>query len=448
MLTMHVLCVPYFVSSTSQVALMNQATTLAALLRPSTPNDLIGQEHLLAAGMPLYNALHHGQLHSMLLWGPPGCGKTSVALLLGKIPQWHSIALSAVDASVKDIKAIGQQGKHLLAQGQHQLLFIDEIHRFSKTQQDSLLHIVEEGVVTLVGSTTENPSFALTSALLSRLKIYNFTPIDITALRTLALRALAWQQQHQPDTTIDNTALDIALRSCDGDARRLLTTLQIAFSMGTTLNEQVMTQAIGTNWRRFDKQGDQFYDLISALHKSIRGSDPDASLYWLYRMLDAGCDPLYLARRLIRVASEDIGNADPRALEITLSAAQAYDRLGSPEGELALAQATLYLASTHKSNSVYLASKAAHQAVTQNGSLAVPLHLRNAPTQLMRDLNYGKAYRYPHDYPNAHLPDETYLPPELADWRCYHPHKRGVEAHFADRLQQIWSKRTPGSNKR
>jgi len=416
---------------------MNQATTLAALLRPDTPDDVIGQDHLLAPGMPLYAALHQGKPHSMLLWGPPGCGKTTVALLLGKQPGWQTIALSAVEASVKDIKAIGEQGDALASQGGRLLLFIDEIHRFNKAQQDSLLHMVEEGAVTLVGATTENPSFALNNALLSRLKVYVLNPIDKQALARLARRALKWRQKQQPQASCDDQALELAIAASDGDARRLLNTLELAFEAADAITREVMAQAVGTTWRMFDKQGDQFYDLISALHKSVRGSNPDATLYWLYRMLEAGCDPLYVARRMTRMASEDIGNADPRALEITLNAANAYERLGTPEGELALAQAALYLACTHKSNAVYLASKAARGAVTSQGSLPVPHHLRNAPTRLMKNLGYGKEYRYAHDYPDAYVPGERYLPDELSDWRCYTPTRRGVEAHFAERLTRL-----------
>ncbi len=409
---------------------------LAELLRPATLDEVIGQSHLLGPGKPLRLAFEAGKPHSMILWGPPGVGKTTLARLTAQAFACEFIALSAVFSGVKDIRAAMEQAEHHLAQGQRTLLFVDEIHRFNKAQQDALLPYTESGLVTLVGATTENPSFEVNSALLSRAQVYVLQPLDAAELRSLLVRARERALGH---LGFDEGAIDMLVGYADGDARRFLNLLEQADTAAaaagiTRLSAAFLADALALNVRRFDKGGEQFYDQISALHKSVRGSHPDAALYWLCRMLDGGADPKYLARRLIRMAWEDVGLADPRALTIANDAALTYERLGSPEGELALAQAVLYLAAAAKSNAGYMAYNAARAFVRQDGSRAVPPHLRNAPTRLMKDLGHGRGYRYAHDEPQAYAAGETYLPEGMPEPRWYRPVDRGLEQKIADKL--------------
>ena len=372
----------------------------------------------------------------MILWGPPGVGKTTLARLTAQAFHCEFIALSAVFSGVKDIRAAMEQAEQYLAQGQRTLLFVDEIHRFNKSQQDALLPYTESGLVTLVGATTENPSFEVNSALLSRAQVYVLQPLDAGELRTLLERARERALGH---LEFEQGAIDVLVGYADGDARRFLNLLEQADTAAAaagvaTLTADFLGEALALGVRRFDKGGDQFYDQISALHKSVRGSHPDAALYWLCRMLDGGADPKYLARRVIRMAWEDIGLADPRALTIANDAALTYERLGSPEGELALAQAVLYLAAAAKSNAGYAAYNAARAFVRQDGSRPVPPHLRNAPTRLMKDLGHGHGYRYAHDEPNAYAAGETYLPEGMRPPRWYQPVPRGLEARIAEKM--------------
>lgn len=412
---------------------------LAERMRPKSLDEVAGQQHLLGPGKPLRLAFSARKPHSMILWGPPGVGKTTLARLMAQGFDADFVALSAVFSGVKEIREAIQQAQAAKARGRHTILFVDEVHRFNKSQQDAFLPYVEQGLVTLIGATTENPSFEVNSALLSRAAVYVLEPLDADAMQTLFGRA--WQIACS-GLAIDDDARDRMIGFADGDARRLMNLIEQVQVAAETAGVAPVTAdfvdaALSQNLRRFDKGGEAFYDQISALHKSVRGSDPDASLYWLCRMLDGGADPLYLGRRLIRMAVEDIGLADPRALEISLNACATYERLGSPEGELALAQATIFLACAAKSNAAYKAYNAARDFVKRDGSRPVPLHLRNAPTRLMKELGYGKTYRYAHDEPDAYAAGEDYLPEGMARPGWYQPTPRGMEARIGDKLAYL-----------
>ena len=415
------------------------AAPLAEMLRPSTLDDVIGQTHLIGPGRPLRLAFESGKPHSMILWGPPGVGKTTLARLTAKAFGYEFIALSAVFAGVKDIRAAMEQAEHHLALGRKTILFVDEIHRFNKSQQDGLLPFVESGLVTFVGATTENPSFEVNSALLSRAQVYVLQSLSDEELKQLVQRACSRVLTH---LVLDDAAVDTLVGYADGDARRMLNLLEqtdtAARAAGAErIDPAFLERALTLNARRFDKGGDNFYDQISALHKSVRGSHPDAALYWLTRMLDGGADAKYLSRRIIRMAWEDIGLADPRAMQIANDAAATFERLGSPEGELALAQAVIYLAVAPKSNAGYMAYNAAKAFVRKDRSQGVPMHLRNAPTKLMEELGHGKAYRYAHDEPQAYAAGATYLPEGMAEPGWYQPVPRGLELRIADKLAQL-----------
>ena len=409
---------------------------LAEALRPKTLDEVVGQSHLLGEGKPLRLAFASGKPHSMILWGPPGVGKTTLARLTAAAFKCEFIALSAVFSGVKDIRAAMEEAQQNLARGQHTILFVDEIHRFNKSQQDALLPYAESGLVTFIGATTENPSFEVNSALLSRAQVYVLQSLTDAELRQLAQRA---HQARLAHLAFDDKALDTLIGYADGDARRLLNLLEQTGTAAQAAGEsrispEFIQNALTLNARRFDKGGDNFYDQISALHKSVRGSSPDGALYWLCRMLDGGADPRYLARRIVRMAWEDIGLADPRALQIANDAAATYERLGSPEGELALGQAVIYLAIAAKSNAGYMAYNAARAFVKQDQSREVPVHLRNAPTKLMKELGYGKAYRYAHDEPHAYAAGESYLPEGIPDPHWYQPVPRGLEQKIAEKM--------------
>ncbi|MDE2600670.1 MAG: replication-associated recombination protein A [Rhodocyclaceae bacterium] len=413
---------------------------LAELLRPKSLSEVIGQQHLLGAGKPLRLAFESGTPHSMILWGPPGVGKTTLARLMASSFEAEFIALSAVFSGVKDIREAMQQAELTLAQHQRRtILFVDEVHRFNKSQQDAFLPYVESGVVTFIGATTENPSFEVNSALLSRAAVYVLKSLSEDELKQLFERA---RSEAFADVDFDDDARDRLVGYADGDARRLLNVLeQIRTAAETAGVEKIDTpfleNALASDLRRFDKGGDAFYDQISALHKSVRGSDPDAALYWLVRMLDGGADPLYLGRRLVRMAIEDIGLADPRAWEIALNACAIYERLGSPEGELALAEAAQYLAIAAKSNAAYAAYNAARAFVGKDKSRPVPDHLRNAPTKLMKNMGLGREYRYAHDEPEAYAAGENYFPEGMAKPHWYQPTPRGLELKIADKLAHL-----------
>ena len=418
---------------------------LADRMRPRSLDTFFGQSHLLAEGKPLRRAIEHGKAHSMVFWGPPGTGKTTLAKLIAGTARSRFIALSAVMAGVKDIRnAVAEANQEKRLSGHGTILFLDEVHRFNKSQQDAFLPFVEDGTLTFIGATTENPSFELNNALLSRARVYVLKALDDAALLAILRQALADETHGLGPLLADDAALDLIVQAADGDARRALNLLELAADLSageaSGIGIEHATEVAAGGRRRFDKQGEYFYDQISALHKSIRGSDPDASLYWLMRMLDGGCDPLYVARRMIRVASEDVGNADPRALRLSLDAWEVLERLGSPEGELALAQAVVFLACAAKSNAVYTASKAAAKDVREFGSLDVPLRLRNAPTRLMKDLGYGEGYRYAHDEDDAVAYGETYFPDDMPERRYYHPVPRGLEEKIRDKLEQIRSR--------
>ena len=424
---------------------------LAEALRPKSLDEVVGQRHLLGPGKPLRLAFESGKPHSMILWGPPGTGKTTIARLMADAFDAEFIALSAVFSGVKDIKEAVQRAQEVLAtSGRRTILFVDEVHRFNKAQQDAFLPFVEQGLLTFIGATTENPSFEVIGALLSRAAVYVLQSLSEAELGELFDRAV---QRALKELAFDAKARERVIGLADGDARRLLNLLEIlqtaAAGAGTTsIDGEFVQNAVARNLRRFDKGGEAFYDQISALHKSVRGSDPDASLYWLVRMLDGGADPLYVGRRMVRMAVEDVGLADPRALRIALDACETYERLGSPEGELALAEAVIYLACAAKSNAVYVAYNQARGFVKEDESRLVPLHLRNAPTKLMKDLGFGKDYRYAQDEPEAYAAGESYFPEGMPAVKWYAPTDRGLESKIAEKLAHLRSLDSNAKNKK
>ncbi len=417
---------------------------LAARMRPTRLEDYVGQQHVLAPGKPLREAIDAGHLHSMILWGPPGVGKTTLARLMAGASDARFIAISAVLSGVKEIRASIDEAQLHKQMGEKTVLFVDEVHRFNKSQQDAFLPYVEDGTVIFIGATTENPSFELNNALLSRARVYVLRSLEEDDLLRLIQQALADTKRGLGGQALkaDEAALRQIARAADGDARRALNILEIAADLSEAgeISEAVVSESLLGNARRFDKQGEYFYDQISALHKSVRGSNPDGALYWLARMLDGGCDPLYVARRVVRMASEDIGNADPRALQLCLNAWDVQERLGSPEGELAIAQAVAYLAAAPKSNAVYTAWNSIRKRIGETGSLEVPLHLRNAPTKLMKEQGYGAEYHYAHDFPEAYVPGESYLPESIAAERFYQPVPRGLEIRIGEKLKYLSEK--------
>ena len=416
---------------------------LADRMRPQQLDDIVGQQHLLDVGKPLRQAIENGKLHSLILWGPPGTGKTTLSRMIANYCDAEFISLSAVLSGVKDIREAVTRAQQYQQQGKPSILFVDEVHRFNKSQQDAFLPYVEDGTFTFIGATTENPSFELNNALLSRARVYVLKSINEHDLIYVLKRALNDSEKGLGDKNLqaDDEALSLLGQVADGDARRALNLLEIASDLteNNVIDKEVIKSISGESLRRFDNHGEAFYDQISALHKSVRGSAPDAALYWLVRMLDGGCDPLYVARRVVRMASEDIGNADPRALTLAMQAWDVLERLGSPEGELALAQAVLYLASAAKSNAVYNAYNQAKADIKQYASAEVPVHLRNAPTKLMKELGYGKEYRYAHDEPEAYAAGESYFPETMPEMTYYQPVERGLEIKIKEKLAHLKS---------
>lgn len=418
---------------------------LAARMRPTQLADYVGQPHLVGPGKPLRRAVEQGQLHSMILWGPPGVGKTTFAQLLANVSDLAFETVSAVLSGVKDIRAAVERARaRKQGSGQDTLLFVDEVHRFNKSQQDAFLPHIEDGTFIFVGATTENPSFELNSALLSRTRVYVLKNLEEDDIQRLLMRALSAEEGFGGRLRVGKEVLAMMASAASGDARRALNILEVAADLAEpdadgidSVSEDQLELVMQTSLRRFDKGGDVFYDQISALHKSVRGSDPDGSLYWMCRMLDGGCDPLYVARRLVRIASEDIGNADPRALQLSLEAWDTQERLGSPEGELALAQAVIYLAMAPKSNAVYKAFNQCMTDIRQDKDYEVPVHLRNAPTRLMKSMGHGESYRYAHDEPNAFAAGEGYLPEAISQRRYYQPVARGLEIKLAEKRQHL-----------
>jgi putative ATPase len=415
---------------------------LAERLRPQTLDEVVGQKHLLGPGKPLRVAFESGKPHSMILWGPPGSGKTTLARLMAQAFDAEFIALSAVLSGVKDIRdAVVTAEQTLATSGRRTILFVDEVHRFNKAQQDAFLPYVEKGLFTFVGATTENPSFEVNSALLSRATVYVLEPLSADDLKGLIQKS---------NVSIDEEAISRLVGFADGDARRLLNAIEILVNAKPegVIDGGFVEDTLAKNLRRFDKGGEQFYDQISALHKAVRGSDPDAALYWFVRMIDGGADPLYLARRIVRMAVEDVGLADPRALRLALDASETYERLGSPEGELALAEAVLYMAVAAKSNAVYSAYNAARAFVSQDGTRPVPLHIRNAPTKLMKNLGYGKDYRYAHDEADAFAAGEDYFPEGMPEVSWYRPTERGLEGKIKEKLDELRRRNEAAEKKR